>query len=217
MEREPLSATELEMVMSSDIRSGGLRPVGDVFRRVITALNNAKIEYVLAGAMARGLYARARFTEGIDLIAPEESRSHLLQTLFGVGLKCEQELPGQLTFIDPDTRIAIYVLLGTAYCEKFAVGDHLTATIFDTPTSVIKPEYLLWMWCVSDRAQDRADAIAVVNGGKADMTKLNRRLVLSGDRTAQKRLQTLLAQAEKEETSSYGDSVARRLRERDPL
>jgi hypothetical protein len=209
-----LSASELEFVVSADIRSRTPRPIGETFHRVITALNNAGVQYVLAGAMARGLYAPARFTEGIELIALEGARSPLARTLADAGLKCEQGLSDRLTFIDPDTQIDGYVLLVNADPDKSAVEDHTTAVIFNTSTSAIKPEYLLWRWCLSDVGQDRSDAIALIKGGKVDMKKLNKHLMDSRDQAAQQQLQLLSAQAEKEKKSSYSDSVVRRLRKK---
>lgn len=210
------SSKELELVITSALLSdtrtaAATRSIADTFHDAITALTHAKVEYVLAGAMAYGLYAPARHTKDIDLITLDHSKDKLKNALLDAGFKLLQNLPYQLTFIDPVNRVEIDVLLGAVDPEESAVEDAGKATIFGTPTLVIKPEYLLWMYCLSDQVRHEADAIALIKAGRIDLKKFRRFLEYAHDTTASDQFAVILEKLHRTGSSTYSDRVTKRL------
>jgi hypothetical protein len=184
------------------------RLLPDVVRDAVTAMTAARVEYVLVGALAYGLYAPARYTQDVDLLVFETTRDSVQQALQAAGFHQTQDIPYRLDFRDPETNIEVNVLLGAADPEKSALADPDTVTVFGTAIRVIKPEYLLWMSCLSDLPKDFAVAVELVKAGHVNVPQLQRFLLPTANRTARAQLQRALAAAEAARGSSYSRSVA---------
>jgi hypothetical protein len=63
----------------------GPRHVADVLRDMPAALSAATVEYVLAGTMAYGLYARARYPTEIEIIVPPGAAGTVERVYAGLG------------------------------------------------------------------------------------------------------------------------------------
>jgi len=65
-----------------------------VVKRVVNALNGAKVEYLLTGALAASHYGLPRTTADVDIVvkvSAEDLQSHLLPALRMAGIKVEEE------------------------------------------------------------------------------------------------------------------------------
>lgn len=206
--------SDLELLIASAqskaARTAAKRGIPEVFHDVVLALTTARIDYVIAGAMARSLYAPARYTKDIDIVALDESRHAIKKALTAAGLQLRQDLDYQLMFIDPQTRVEVDILLGEIDPERSAVEDPRSAKLFNTPALVIKPEYLLWMYCLSDQHKHFVDALEIVKEGKADLALLRRYLSYAHDDVATEQLNKIVEQAGKERHSSYSARQAQR-------
>lgn len=211
------SNPDLEVVLGcaylSDTRTAKdnkRRTIADTLAHLVTALTDAKLEYVIAGAMARSLYAPARYTKDIDVLALDESRGKIKKALTVAGFVLRDDLPYQLTWKDPQSSVEVDILLGEIDPERSAVEDPGKARLLNVPALVIKPEYLLWMYCLSDLAKHFADAVDLIKGGKVDLRKLRQYLEWAEDDVAAEALNKALQKADREGSSTYSSSAAAR-------
>ena len=205
----------LELVISAHI-DGKLRGRGipEVLREATDRLSRAGIRYVLAGKLAYGFYAPAQFTLDIELVAMKSAKAEI-QTVFSqMGCIAVEDVDHRMTYDAPASEVKIHVLMGEVDPEKSAVDDACAAALFNLRLPLIKPEYLLWIYCGSDRVDRTVDAIALVKSGTVDLALLKRRLGGAGDTAAEGQLGVAMVLAEKETSSSYTATIGRRLQMR---
>jgi hypothetical protein len=183
-----------------------------VFREAITAVTAASIKYVVSGMLAYNLYAPARYTRDIILIAAAADWPHVRRALRGAGFGETRDLPRRLGLRNAATTVGLKVLPATPGPESAALKDPEGRTILGIPALVVKPEHLLWMYCRSELSRHVAQAVEMVKAGKVDTDKLHRLLLQAGDLRARSRLRRVLRQAAAERHSSYSHSVAMRRR-----
>lgn len=211
------SNPDLEVVLGcaylSDTRTARAekrRTIADTLAHLVAALTEAKLEYVIAGALARALYAPARYTKDIDVLALDESRAKIKKALTAAGFKLRDDLPYQMTWKDPESTVEVDILLGEIDPERSAVEDPAKAKLLNVSTLVIKPEYLLWMYCLSDLAKHFADAVELAKSSKVDIRKLRQYLEWADDDVANEQLSRVLLKAEREKHASYSASHEQR-------
>jgi len=187
------------------------RGIPEVLKDMAAGLSAAHIDYALVGALARGMYGRPRATRDIDLVAMRSAKTKLMAAFDAMGLMLVQDSPYRLTYKDHKSEVEIDTLLGELDPERSAVADSQSASIFGVPVPLIKPEYLLWMYVLSDRPQHWPDGIDLVNAGRVDLDLLRRDLRRADDAIAERRLTEIIQRAAKERASTYSDSVMKRL------
>lgn len=150
--------------------------IEETFYRVVHLLNKHKVQYALAGALAYGLYApNPRNTSDIDFISIDHERHEIRELLLSNGYYVfDHQLDNlyQFSVKDPKTRVTIDILFGVYDPLLSAVMDVNKTVMFKTPVFLIKPEYLLWMYCISDINKHATDAVRLIRGGKVDTEKL---------------------------------------------
>ena len=189
------------------------RDIRDVVRDVTEAFQHAHVDFALTGALAFSFYAPARFTADLDIVCREAQRGAINNVLHEAGLRIAQvQLPDRLIFKDPGSEIEINILFRAGDPGDLAATDPNPGDFIGLPTPVIKPEYLLWMYCLSNVRQHTSDALSLLKAGKLDLKKLRKYLRLAQDATAQRRLATLQRLAKREAAlGDYSASVVRRL------
>jgi hypothetical protein len=219
----PFRASDLQHLLdlAEHRRNGGLTRVGSVPRGVLEILREmteifegAHLDFALADALALSFYAPARETADIAFVCLDSQREDIKNALQEAGFRVVQgNLPYQMTFKDPRSKIEIHILLGAVDPEESAASDPIKANFLGVPTLVIKPEYLLWMYCLSDRTQHRTDCIALLNTGKVNVSKLRQYLKHAQDTTAERRLNVLVLLSKREAANEgYSASVVRRVK-----
>lgn len=149
----------------------------DTYRALITALEVARIEYVLTGAMAYGLYARARATRSIDIVIRNDGRAKIENFVDGLGFHLVRNSDSELSFADKKSDIEINFLIAIGDPFHSAIKAPTHHMILGLDTLVITAEYLLWQYCLPDRP-DRSDmAIELINADNVNLTLLRRYLV----------------------------------------
>jgi hypothetical protein len=193
----------------------GQRHVADVLTDVLAALSAARVEYVLGGTMAYGLYARARYTTEIEIIVPPGAVEIVEWVYAGLGLQLTRREDRRLSFMDLDARVELGVIVATALPEELALKDVAVHTIFGVVTLAAKPEYLVWLYacCSGDRAF--ADAATLAAEWPVDAVLLRGLLESAGDEEALVQVERILAAGERGRNSSYSKSVEARLKLRD--
>jgi hypothetical protein len=188
------------------------RSIVEVFAETIVALTNARIKYVLAGTLAYGLYAPARATENITVLVRAAAGARVQHALGMAGFRPTKNLPSRLDFEDAATGIVLNVLLTADGPGATAQDRPERHTAFGLTVSVIEPEYLLWMCCLSDLPRPFADAVELVKAGQVDLMKLRHMLRRAADQATRTRLRRVLQVAAAVRHSSYSRSVAARSR-----
>jgi hypothetical protein len=183
-----------------------------VFREAVTAVTAAPIKYVVSGTLAYNLYAPARYTRDIMLIAAATDWPRARRALRGAGFCETRDLPRRLGLRNAATTVGLKVLPATPGPESAALKDPEERTILGIPALVVRPEYLLWMCCRTELSRHVAQAVEMVKAGKVYTDKLHHLLLHAGDLRARSRLRRVLRQAAAERHSSYSHSVAMRRR-----
>lgn len=137
------SNPDLEVVLGcaylSDARTARdnkRRTIADTLAHLVDALTAAKLEYVIAGALARAVYSPARYTKDIDVLALDESRGKIKKALTAAGFKLRDDLPYQMTWKDPESTVEVDILLGEIDPERSAVEDPGKARLLNVPALV---------------------------------------------------------------------------------
>lgn len=78
-----LAIDTLEMLIASEPL------VAEAFKATITSLSSECLDFLITGDMAYGVYGNARFTRTLDILAHQELRSGVADSLLWVGLHSE--------------------------------------------------------------------------------------------------------------------------------
>ena len=213
-----IKGTELERVLnwagsaSLSISVPPSRSIVGVFAETISALTIARIKYVLAETLAFGLYAPVRATRCIVVLIRAADRTLTEGALRNAGFRQTGEDQTQLNFQCDETGTELHALLTADDPVNAALDNAEDHAAYGLTVPVIRPEYLLWRYCLSDLAQSFADAVELVKAGQVDVGKLRQMLDRAGDQATLSQLGGVLKTAAAERHSSYSRSVAARRR-----
>lgn len=183
----------------------------EVYAAMVTQLSVENIPYVLTGAMAFGFYARARATGNIDILIMGEASSAANAVAAHLGLRSTRTINDRNVFVEPRSGIEINLWIGEGEPFRSAVASPVHHLIFGIDTKVIKPEHLLWLYCLADTPKHLDMASQLINARNVDLALL--RVYLSGIEGAATRrmLEAAVLSADRVRHSSYSESVKRRL------
>jgi hypothetical protein len=128
----PFRASDLQHLLdlAEHRRNGALTRVGSVPRGVLEILREmteifegAHLDFALADALALSFYAPARETADIAFVCLDSQRKDIKNALQEAGFRVVQgNLPYQMTFKDPRSKIEIHILLGAVDPEESAAS-----------------------------------------------------------------------------------------------
>jgi hypothetical protein len=176
---------------------------------VIATLNAARVRYVLAGELAFAIHAVPRRCDTIALLCHAAQRGRVGEALQSAGFRRVRDSLDCMDFGDRELAAEISVSL-VARPAASAVRDAERHSAFGLAVPVIKPEYLLWLYCRSDLARSFADAVELIKAGRVDIGRLSILLDRCRDWRASAQLGRALRLAAAERNSSYSRSVANR-------
>ncbi len=213
-----MGITDLELVLAHGLwdRDTGGRGLSEVFRDTVCALSSADVAYALSGVMAYGLYAPARYTKRIDILAFPDSHKDINDILAGCRLAFRRDVAGRVVFDDPGSGTEVRVRFAEAEPERRAIEDPAHHVVFGLPTRVVKPGYLVWMLCLSDELEDGGLVVELINSGQVEIAGIRQHLEAAPDRRALVRFNVYVAAADRTKSSSYSASVQARLAGRRP-
>jgi hypothetical protein len=189
----------------------GQRHVADVLTDVLAALSAARVEYVLGGTMAYGLYARARYTTEIEIIVPPGAVEIVEWVYADLGCRLVCREAGRLSFVDLAARVELGVVVAATLPEELALKDPVVHYIFGVATPAAKPEYLVWLYARCDGDRAFSDAATLAAEWPVDAVLLRRILESASDEAALAQVERILAAGERGRNSSYSKSVEARL------
>ncbi len=122
----------LEVAVRADQFFMSQSPIHDTMRRLAIVLNELKIPFAIAGAMAANAHGHRRTTADVDVLLRREDLTRFKQTCLGHGWIDKFE--GSKGFIDTKNRVTVDVLLTGDY-----PGDGLPKPVaFPSPESAVE-------------------------------------------------------------------------------
>jgi hypothetical protein len=121
------------------------RDFPDVFVETIEALTLTDTAYALGWIMAYGVFARARFTHNINILARSKSRSIIKAIFVELGYLLTRDEPEHISFLDRRSGVSVRVEFDNTELVGLAIANSASVRIFGVTTRVIESEYLLWM------------------------------------------------------------------------
>ena len=183
----------------------------EVYAAIITRLSGEEIPYALTGAMAYGLYAPARATANIDILAMREASPRINAIAGQLGLLSTHPDKDRSVFVEPRSGVEINLWVGAGEPFRSAVADPAHHKIFGLVTPVIKPEYLVWLYCLFDHSRRFDKVIELINAGNVDLALLKVYLSRAEDTATLLQLEAAVLAAEQCRHSSYSASMERRM------
>gem|GEM_PF-3839591 len=195
----------LEMLLAS-------KPlVAEVFEATIASLSSECLDFLITGDMAYGVYGNARFTRTLDILAHQELRSGVVENLLGLGFTVNSETENGMSFRDNSDVVEIAVRFASSPPEKAALSDPSCHEIFQFPTKVIKLDYLVWTFCITEKSHM---VVQLIHDGFLDVKNVRSLMQDAGDSAALQILGDAEELACSTKYSSYSKSVEARLSKR---
>jgi hypothetical protein len=200
-----LAIDTLEMLIASEPL------VAEAFKATITSLSSECLGFLITGDMAYGVYGNARFTRTLDILAHQELRSGVADSLLGLGFTVNSDTENGISFRDNSDVVEIAVRFASSPPEKAALSNPSCHDIFQFPTKVIKLDYLVWTFCITEKSHM---VVQLVHDGFLDVKSVRSLMQDAGDAAALQILGDAETLAYKTKDSSYSKSVEARLSQR---
>lgn len=130
-----------------------------VLAKLVRLLEAHNVRYVIGGANALSLYVRPRMTVDLDAFvdaAEKERLEPLLVSHFHL------VRIGQFHSKFAEADVEIDILYAGASAEDFALANARDAVILGTKLKAASPEALLWLYLVSEKPINFADALEIM-------------------------------------------------------
>jgi hypothetical protein len=200
-----LAIDTLEMLLAS-------KPlVAEVFEATIASLFSECLDFLIPGDMAYGVYGNARFTRTLDILAHQELRSGVADSLLGFGFTVNSDTENGISFRDKSDVVEIAVRFASSPPEKAALSDPFCHEIFQFATKVIKLDYLVWIFCITEKSHM---VVQLIHDGFLDVRNVRSLMLDAGDAAALRILGDAEELACNTKDSSYSKSVEARLSKR---
>src|SRR4051812_5169671 len=135
-----------------------------VLAKLVRLFQAHKVRYVIGGANALSLYVRPRMTIDVDAFVDPAEKERLEQLLIA---HFRLIRTGQFHSKFEDAGVEIDILYAGGSAEEFALANTRDAVILGTKVKAASPEALLWLYLVSDQAQNFVDALNLLRSNPA--------------------------------------------------
>ena len=184
----------------------------DVLRDTTEAFRHHRVRHALCDALALAFFAPARAFRDLTFVCAADQHDDIVEALRRAKLLPRTTRPRRLTYVDLPSSTEVTVRLGRSDPDLSAAAAALAAECLGVHVPLVRPEYVLWMFCRDGRLQDHADALAMLQGGRVDLPRLRCFLAAARDAWADDQLSILQLRAKQEaDRGDYSASVARRL------
>lgn len=184
--------------------------LGQTLQKIADMFHEHHIEFAVAGALSLGIRSQPRYTSDIDLLVHPDEYPRLKRLVNHSGMTVLRHDDYMMTLKDDQTGVEIDILLSPFDPEESARVTATQEVMFGVRVPVIRSEYLLWMYLLSDREKHHVDGIALIQSGNVNLETLSQYLHYDGDDTCLERLRQWIAQANQEQQMSYSKSIRRR-------
>lgn len=150
-----------------------------------SALKKAKVKFALVGGLALDYHAtEPRFTSDLDFVIDAEDWKRATSAVKAVGFPRE---PGgfqneMLANLENKDGVGVDLMFGVGDPEENARKTARRGKLLGVQLPIARPEFLLWMYLVSDQRRHEEDAEQLIRSGKVSVRAVAAYLRLSGSR-----------------------------------
>lgn len=153
----------------------------------VAALKKARVSFALVGGLALDHYVEEpRVTRDVDFIVAAGQWKKAVKAIQGAGF-VHGDVDEYLTQLSNDDKVRIDLLFGVGDPEESARELAVTARVLGVEVRIAKPEFLVWMYMLSNQPRHQEDAERLVAQG-IDFVRLGKYLKMAG---AKEELHTL--------------------------
>lgn len=147
----------MESLLSIDL-TGQVTGYGSKLHQIVKALKKQRTKYAITGVLALGIYARARFTDTIEILCSSQDKLRIASSLGISTAPVARDLQPQA-----EALVKIVIREASITPEAFAVDAPRHVQIFYINVPLIKPEYFLWCFLAGTTSADRANAFTLID------------------------------------------------------
>lgn len=181
---KPLTAAQRRVAYKS---------LGEFLAGINQFLKDNGIDHCLIGGQALSTVA-PRSTKDVDFIVYEQQKNKLKGIIEALGLEPTIYHQYQLAVQDPESKSVadfIFTPKGQAPYTP-AIQNAVQKNVLGTPSMVVRPEYLLWLYCMSDNPKHIVDAKKLIKSGFVNLRKVVRVMTEAGSHATLDRLEKIL-------------------------
>ena len=166
--------------------------LGEALRAAAEALKASGVEFALVGGLALDHYAdEPRFTRDIDFVGAAEAWKSAVRAIRAAGFT-HGKVDEMLTQLENRDGVRVDLLFGVGDPEESARATAKRQKVLGVMVPVAAPEYLVWMYLLSDQRRHEEDAERLVRQG-IDLPKLASWLRMTGSTHELTRLSGIIA------------------------
>lgn len=167
--------------------------LGDFLAAINKFLHDNGIDHALIGGQALSTIV-TRSTKDVDFIVYEQQKNRLKGIIETLGLEPTIYHQYQLTVKDPESNSVADFIFTPRGAEPYdsAIKNIVQKNILGTPSMVVRPEYLLWLYCMSDNPKHVIDAQKLIKSGFVNLRKVIRIMTQADSHDTLDRLEKIL-------------------------
>ena len=153
--------------MATDRRLNALLSpkLGEALLAASQALKDARVDFALVGGLALDHHAdEPRFTRDIDFVVAAEDWKAAVRAIRAAGFT-HGKVDAMLTQLENKDGVRVDLLFGVGDPEESARVTAKRAKVLGVSVPVAAPEYLVWMYLLSDQRRHEEDAERLVAQG----------------------------------------------------
>ena len=146
--------------------------MGQALKAATGALRKAKVEFALVGGLALDYHAdEPRFTGDLDFVVAAEDYERATTAVKRAGFAKAGCVDNMLAQLENKDGVGVDLLFGLGDPEESARATARSGTMLGVRLPIARPEYLVWMYLLSDERRHEEDAGRLIKQG-IDLLKL---------------------------------------------
>ncbi len=168
--------------------------MGKALRSVSAALTKAKVRFALVGGLALDYHVtEPRFTGDLDFVVDAEDHERATAAVRRVGFTRAGVVDDMLAQLENKDGVGVDLLFGVGDPEESARELAKRGVMLGVRLPIARPEFLVWMYLVSDQRRHEEDAERLIRSGKVRMRVLVQYLQLTDSRAELTKLSGIIA------------------------
>lgn len=169
------------------------KSLGDFLAGINKFLKENGIDHALIGGQALSTIS-PRSTKDVDFIVYEQQKNKLKGIIEALGLEPTIYHQYQLAVKDPESNSVADFIFTPKGTEPYssAINNTVQKNVLGTPSMVVRPEYLLWLYCMSDNPKHVVDAQKLIKSGFVNLRKVVRIMTQADAHDTLDRLERIL-------------------------
>ena len=169
-------------LLVTDPSSGKRTGLAATVRRALRALGKTGVPHCVIGATALAVRGLPRMTRDLDVAVLIDDAPRVWEAFARAALRAStptgspDDPEPMVIFTDPKTGVEVDLLVAAGDPEATAIADAPRANVFGVKAPVAMLEHLLLMYLYSNQPRHLGDFAAIVQSGKADLSKAERML-----------------------------------------